>query len=31
MRAVSAMKAFDPDYADWQVPVTNRAVQAFKR
>jgi small conductance mechanosensitive channel len=25
-RAVSAMKAFDPNYADWQVPVTYRAL-----
>jgi small conductance mechanosensitive channel len=25
-RVVSSMKAFDPDYADWQVPVTYRAM-----
>jgi moderate conductance mechanosensitive channel len=25
-RAVSALKAFDPNYADWQVPVTYRAI-----
>ena len=27
---VSAMKAFDPNYADWQVPVTYRAMTAAK-
>ena len=26
MRVVSAMKAFDPNYAEWQVPVTYRAL-----
>jgi small conductance mechanosensitive channel len=26
LRVVSAMKAFDPNYAEWQVPVTYRAV-----
>ena len=26
LRVVSAMKAFDPNYADWQVPVTYRAL-----
>jgi hypothetical protein len=26
LRAVSAMKAFDPNYAEWQVPVTYRAL-----
>jgi small conductance mechanosensitive channel len=26
LRVVSAMKAFDPDYAEWQVPVTYRAL-----
>jgi small-conductance mechanosensitive channel len=31
MRVVSAMKAFDPNYADWQVPVTYRALEKFKR
>ena len=30
-RAVSGMKAFDPNYADWQVPVTYRAISTFKR
>ncbi len=25
-RVVNAMKVFDPNYADWQVPVTYRAV-----
>jgi hypothetical protein len=24
-RVVTALKAFDPNYADWQVPVTYRA------
>ncbi len=28
---VSAMKAFDPNYADWQVAVTYRAIGAVKR
>ena len=28
---VSAMKAFDPNYADWQVPVTYRAMVASKK
>ena len=27
---VSAMKSFDPNYADWQVPVTYRAMAASK-
>jgi small conductance mechanosensitive channel len=31
MRIVSALKAFDPNYADWQVPVTYRAIETFKR
>jgi len=26
LRVVSAMKAFDPNYAEWQVPVTYRAL-----
>ena len=30
-RAVNSMKAFDPNYADWQVPVTYRATSIFKR
>jgi hypothetical protein len=30
-RIVSAMKGFDPNYADWQVPVTYRAISIFKR
>jgi hypothetical protein len=25
-RVVSSMKAFDPNYAEWQVPVTYRAI-----
>jgi hypothetical protein len=29
-QTVSAMKAFDPNYADWQVPVTYRAMTAAK-
>ena len=28
---VAAMKAFDPNYADWQVPVTYRAMTAAKK
>jgi moderate conductance mechanosensitive channel len=28
---VSAMKSFSPDYADWQVPVTYRAMTAAKK
>jgi len=28
---VSAMKAFDPHYADWQVAVTYRAMAAAKK
>lgn len=28
---VSAMKAFDPNYAEWQVPVTYRAMSASKK
>ncbi len=28
---VSAMKAFNPNYADWQVPVTYRAITASKK
>jgi len=28
---ISAMKVFDPDYADWQVPVTYRAMSAPKK
>jgi hypothetical protein len=31
MRVVSAMKVFDPNYADWQVPVTYRAMIATKQ
>jgi len=27
---VSAMKTFNPNYADWQVPVTYRAMTAAK-
>jgi len=27
-RVVSAMKVFDPNYADWNVPVTYRAIAA---
>jgi len=30
-RVVSAMKSFDPNYADWQMPVTYRAISTFKR
>ena len=30
-RVVSSMKAFDPNYADWQVPVTYRAVAASNK
>jgi len=30
-RVVSSMKDFDPNYADWQVPVTYRAVAANKK
>lgn len=30
-RVISAMKAFDPNYADWQVPVTFRANAPFRR
>jgi moderate conductance mechanosensitive channel len=30
-RMISAMKTFDPNYADWQMPVTYRAVSTFKR
>ena len=26
LRVVSAMKAFDPNYAEWQLPVTYRAL-----
>ena len=29
-QVVSAMKTFDPHYADWQVPVTYRAMAASK-
>jgi len=29
-QVVSAMKGFDPNYADWQVPVTYRAMAASK-
>ncbi len=29
-QVVSAMKGFDPTYADWQVPVTYRAMAASK-
>jgi len=29
-RMVSAMKVFDPNYADWQVPVTYRAIAVPK-
>jgi small conductance mechanosensitive channel len=29
-QVVSAMKSFDPKYADWQVPVTYRAIAASK-
>jgi hypothetical protein len=28
---ISAMKAFSPTYADWQVPVTYRAMTAAKK
>ena len=28
---VSAMKTFSPNYADWQVPVTYRAMTAVKK
>lgn len=31
MRVVSALKTFDPNYAEWQVPVTYRAQSIFKR
>jgi small-conductance mechanosensitive channel len=31
LRVVSAMKAFDPDYAEWQVPVTYRALTAEEK
>jgi len=30
-RVVSALKAIDPNYADWQLPVTYRASTVFKR
>ena len=30
-RVISAMKAFDPNYADWQVPVTYRAKTPLPR
>jgi moderate conductance mechanosensitive channel len=30
-RVISAMKAFDPNYADWQVPVTYRAIAPLQR
>ncbi len=30
-RIVSAMKAFDPNYAEWQVPVTYRAMASAER
>lgn len=30
-RVVSALKTIDPNYADWQVPVTYRAMATFKR
>jgi len=30
-RVVSSMKAFDPNYADWQVPVTYRAIAASEK
>ena len=28
---ISAMKTFSPNYADWQVPVTYRAMTAAKK
>ena len=31
LRVVSAMKAFDPNYAEWQVPVTYRALTAEEK
>jgi small conductance mechanosensitive channel len=31
MRVVSAMKVFDPNYADWQVPVTYRALMVEEK
>ena len=27
---VSAMKRFDPNYADWMIPVTYRAISSHK-
>jgi moderate conductance mechanosensitive channel len=30
-RVISAMKAFDPNYTDWQVPVTYRATALLQR
>ena len=30
-QVVNAMKNFDPNYADWQVPVTYRAMTATKK
>jgi hypothetical protein len=31
LRVVSAMKAFDPNYAEWQVPVTYRALTVAEK
>jgi small conductance mechanosensitive channel len=31
LRVVSAMKAFDPNYAEWQVPVTYRALSVEEK
>ena len=29
-RVINSMKAFDPNYADWQVPVTYRALAVLR-